>query len=82
VAGGRERVDRATSRITFRTTTVPKKLFSANRGFVTVNDGPAMVSQLARYLTRCEARHRASDSEIPGRQDNAAQRAAMGMGSH
>jgi len=47
----RERVDQATGRVTTRTTTVRKKLFSANRGFVTVNDGPAMASQLACYLT-------------------------------
>jgi hypothetical protein len=30
---------------------VRKRLFAANRGFVTVNDAPAMASQLARYLT-------------------------------
>ena len=47
----RERVDQATGRVTYRTTTVRKKLFAANRGFVTVNDGPAMASQLACYLT-------------------------------
>ena len=47
----RQRVDQATGRVTTRTTTVRKKLFAANRGFVTVNDGPAMASQLARYLT-------------------------------
>ena len=32
-------------RVTYRTTTVRKKLFSTNRGFVTVKDGPAMASQ-------------------------------------
>jgi hypothetical protein len=47
----RQRVDKATGRITHRTTTVRKRLFAANRGFVTVNDGPAMASHLARYLT-------------------------------
>jgi hypothetical protein len=35
---------------------VRKKLFAANRGFVTVNDAPALASQLARYLTRTGAR--------------------------
>jgi len=48
----RERVDPATGRITHRTTTVRKRLFAGNRGFVTVNDDPAMASQLARYLMR------------------------------
>lgn len=47
----RKRVDQHTGRVTTRTTTVRKKLFAANRGFVTVNDGPAMASQLARYLS-------------------------------
>jgi len=47
----RERVDQATGRVTYRTTTVRKKLFATNRGFVIVNDGAAMASQLARYLT-------------------------------
>ena len=51
----RERVDQATGRITYRTTTVRKTLFSGNRGFVTVNDGPAMASQLARYLSTSPA---------------------------
>jgi hypothetical protein len=46
----RERVDQATGRITHRTTTVRKRLFAANRGFVIVNDGPAMASQLACHL--------------------------------
>ena len=46
----RQRLDQATGRVTYRATTVRKKLFSGNRGFVTVNDGPAMASQLARYL--------------------------------
>lgn len=31
-------------------TTVRERLFRDNRGFVTVNDAPAMASQLARYL--------------------------------
>ena len=51
----RQRIDQATGRVTYRTTTVRKKLFFANRGFVTVNDGPAMASQLARYLSTSPA---------------------------
>ena len=47
----RERVDLATGHVTTRNTTLRKRLFRDNRGFVTVNDGPAMASQLARYLT-------------------------------
>lgn len=50
----RQRVDQHTGRVTTRTTTVRKKLFTANRGFVTVNDGPAMASQLARCLAAPE----------------------------
>ena len=50
----REHVDQATGRVIYRTTTVRKKLFAANRGFVTVNDAPAMASQLARYLVGSE----------------------------
>ena len=46
----RVRVDQTTGRVMYRTTTVRKRLFAANRGFVTVNDGPAVASQLARYL--------------------------------
>ena len=46
----RERVEQATGRVRYRTTTVRKKLFSANRGFVIVNDGPGIASQLARHL--------------------------------
>jgi len=45
-----QRVDAATGRVRYRTTNVRKRLFAANRGFVTINDGPAMASQLARYL--------------------------------
>ncbi|MCA1603194.1 MAG: hypothetical protein LC776_16680, partial [Acidobacteria bacterium] len=51
----RERVDQATGRVTTRTTTVRKRLFAGNRGFVIVNDGPAMASQIARYLTASAA---------------------------
>jgi hypothetical protein len=46
------RVERATGRITHRTTTVRKTLFPHGRGFICVNDGPAFASQLARYLSR------------------------------
>jgi len=51
----RERVDQATGRVTTRTTTARKRLPAANRGFVTVNDGPAIAPQLARYLTASAA---------------------------
>ncbi len=44
------RVYQGTDRVTYRTTTVRKRLYGHNRGFVTVNDAPAMASQLARYL--------------------------------
>ncbi len=47
----RPRVEPATGKVTYRTMTVRKRLFRDNRGFVTANDGPAMASQLARYLT-------------------------------
>ena len=46
----RQRIDQTTGRVTYRTTTARKKLFAANRGFVTVNDGPAVASQIARHL--------------------------------
>ncbi len=45
------RVDQGTARVTYCTTTLRKRLFRANRGFLTVNDAPAMASQLARYLS-------------------------------
>lgn len=45
-----ERVDQTTGRVTHRTTTVRKQLFRDNRGFVIVNDAPAMASQLGRCL--------------------------------
>jgi hypothetical protein len=47
----RARVDPATGRVAHRTTTVRKRLLCQNRGFITVNDGPAFALQLARYLT-------------------------------
>jgi hypothetical protein len=46
-----ERVDRATGRVHTRRSRVRKRLFVHNRGFATVNDGPAFASQLARYLS-------------------------------
>ena len=39
-----------TDRLIYRSTAVQKRLFDNNRGFVTVNNGPAFASQLARYL--------------------------------
>ncbi|MGH3826911.1 MAG: hypothetical protein ACRDQX_07030, partial [Pseudonocardiaceae bacterium] len=45
------RVERATGRVRYRRSRKRKELFTRNTGFVVVNDGPAMASQLARYLT-------------------------------
>jgi hypothetical protein len=45
------RVEQATGRVYYRCCRKRKRLFAHNRGFVTVNDGPAFTSQLARYLT-------------------------------
>jgi len=45
-----QRLEQATRRTYTRHSTVRKRLFSHNRGFATVNDGPAFASQLARYL--------------------------------
>jgi len=45
------RVEQATGRITYRRTTIRRKLFVHGRGFICVNDGPAFASQLARYLS-------------------------------
>jgi hypothetical protein len=45
-----QRVEQATGRIYYRRSRKRKRLFVHNRGFVTVNDGPAFASQLARYL--------------------------------
>jgi hypothetical protein len=45
------RIERATGRIYTRRSTVRKRLFSHNRGFACVNDGPVFASQLARYLS-------------------------------
>jgi len=45
-----QRVEPATGRIRYRRCRKRKQLLANNRGFVIVNDGPAMASQLARYL--------------------------------
>ena len=45
-----QRVERATGRVRYRRCRKRKQLLTQNRGFVIVNDGPAVVSQLARYL--------------------------------
>jgi hypothetical protein len=45
-----QRVERTTGRIQYRRCRKRKQLLAHNRGFVIVNDGPAMASQLARYL--------------------------------
>jgi hypothetical protein len=45
-----QRVERATGRIRHRRCHKRKQLLAHNRGFVIVNDGPTMASQLARYL--------------------------------
>ncbi|GJF07401.1 hypothetical protein PSD17_63480 [Pseudonocardia sp. D17] len=45
-----QRVEQATGRVTYRRSTVRKRLFAHGRGFVCVNDGAAFASQLARYL--------------------------------
>jgi hypothetical protein len=45
-----QRVERATGCIRYRRCRKRKQLLAHNRGFVVVNDGPAVASQLARYL--------------------------------
>jgi RNA polymerase subunit RPABC4/transcription elongation factor Spt4 len=45
-----ERVEQSTGRVTYRRSTVRKRLFAHGRGFLCVNDGSAFASQLARYL--------------------------------
>ncbi|MGH3933770.1 MAG: hypothetical protein ACRDS1_02090, partial [Pseudonocardiaceae bacterium] len=45
-----ERVNQATGRVRYRRSRKRKRLFGHGRGFVTVNDGPAFATQLARYL--------------------------------
>lgn len=45
-----QRIERATGRIRCRRCRKRKQLLTHNRGFVIVNDGPAVASQLARYL--------------------------------
>jgi hypothetical protein len=45
-----QRVEQATGRVYYRSCRTRKRLFERNRGFLTVNDGPAFASRLARYL--------------------------------
>lgn len=45
-----ERVEMATGRIRYRTTTVPVRRLAVGAGFVCVNDGPGVARQLAAYL--------------------------------
>src|SRR5437868_4405339 len=51
----RPRLDQVTGRVVYRRSTVRKRLFCNNRGFIIVNDGPALASQLARYLLGLES---------------------------
>jgi len=51
-----QRVEQATGRVYHRRCHKRKRLFRHNRGFLTVNDGPAFTSQLARYLAGLESR--------------------------
>jgi hypothetical protein len=44
------RVEQSTGRVRYRRSRKRKRLMTHNRGFVVVNDGPAVASQLARYL--------------------------------
>lgn len=46
----RPRVEQATGRVRYRNTRVRVKRLAGGRGFVSVNDGPAFVSALARQL--------------------------------
>jgi hypothetical protein len=50
-----QRVEHNTGRVYYRSCHKRKRLFKHNRGFLTVNDGPAFASQLARYLTGTRA---------------------------
>lgn len=45
------RVEQSTGRVRYRRSRKRKRLMVRNRGFIVVNDGPAVASQLARYLT-------------------------------
>lgn len=51
-----QRVDQATGRVYYRNCRKRKQLFRHNRGFLTVNDGPAFAYQLAPYLAGLESR--------------------------
>jgi hypothetical protein len=46
-----QRVEQPTGRVTYRRSTVRKRLFVHGRGFLCVNDGAEFAFQLARYLT-------------------------------
>lgn len=45
------RVEQSTGRVRYRRSRKRRRLMAHNRGFIVVNDGPAVASQLARYLT-------------------------------
>ncbi len=45
-----QRVEQSTGRVTYRRSTVRKRLFAHGRGFLCVKDGAEFASQLARYL--------------------------------
>ncbi len=62
-----QRVEQATGRVYYRRSRKRKRLFSHNRGFVTVNDGPALAAQLARHLTGTPAddRKQRSPGSLP-----------------
>lgn len=52
------RRNQATGRARYRNSRTRKRLLAHNRGFIIVNDGPAVASQLARYLTQMIAQRR------------------------
>jgi hypothetical protein len=55
------RVEQSTGRVRYRRSRKRKRLMGHNRGFLVVNDGPAVASQLARYLNGLGTRH----AEVP-----------------
>lgn len=58
----KERVDTTTGRIYYRKTRVRVKRLAGGRGFVSVNDGAAFTSQLARWLNQRAEQDSRSDS--------------------
>lgn len=72
-----ERVERSTGRIYARHSRVRKRLFVHNRGFATVNDGPAFASQLARYLL-----HHRPELGLPKRPPGSGRSPAAGGTTH